>query len=467
MGIGISTWPLAQAVSRTGQLGVISGTAIDVIFVRRLQEGDPGGHLRRAIAHFPVPELAQRVYERYYIEGGKAADAPYVALPIATPYPSRAQQELLLVANFSEIWLAREGHAGVVGLNLLEKIQFPTILALYGSMLGGVDYVLMGAGIPREIPGVLDRLARHEPASLRLNVAGIRPEDDYRTTFNPGDFIPAGFPPLKRPAFLAIISSVTLALTLVKKATGRVDGFVIEDHTAGGHNAPPRGGMRLNENNEPVWGPKDEVDLERMRDFGLPFWVAGGCASPERLKDLIARGATGIQVGTFFAFCEESGYDEQIKRSAIEKVLAGECRVVTDPLASPTGFPFKVLRLEGSMSEEESYGNRPRHCDLGLLRQPYRNENGLLGFRCGAEPQSDHVRKGGELGDTVGRKCMCNGLLANAKFAQVRANGYRERPLVTVGEDLPSLARLVSAEKKHYTAAEVVEFLLGGAGKNA
>ena len=465
MGIGISTWPLAQAVSRTGQLGVVSGTALDAIFARRAQDGDPGGHLQRAVEHFPVPELAQRVFERYYIAGGKAADVPYAAIPKATPYPSRAQQELLLVAHFSEIWLAHEGHNGVVGLNLLEKIQFPTLLALYGAMLGGVDYVLMGAGIPREIPGVLDQMALHKAASLRITVAGARPEDGFHTSFDPAEFIPADFPPLKRPAFLPIISSVTLALTLVKKATGRVDGFIIEDHTAGGHNAPPRGDLRLNERNEPIWGPKDEVDLDRIRDLGLPFWVAGGCASPERLQALLARGAAGIQAGTFFAFCQESGFAEPIKRAVIEKVLAGECQVFTDTLASPTGFPFKVLRLEGTMSEEKPYADRPRFCDLGLLRQPYRLENGSLGFRCPAESEADFVRKGGEPGDIVGRKCMCNGLLANANFAQVRTSGYRELPLVTVGEDLPNLIRLVSPEKKSYTAAEVVDYLLGSPGK--
>ena len=45
MGAGVSNWRLAQAVSMTGQLGVISGTALDTIFSRRLQLGDPGGHM--------------------------------------------------------------------------------------------------------------------------------------------------------------------------------------------------------------------------------------------------------------------------------------------------------------------------------------------------------------------------------------------------------------------------------------
>ena len=46
MGAGVSSWRLAQAVSQLGQLGVVSGTALDLIFARRLQDGDPGGHMR-------------------------------------------------------------------------------------------------------------------------------------------------------------------------------------------------------------------------------------------------------------------------------------------------------------------------------------------------------------------------------------------------------------------------------------
>jgi nitronate monooxygenase len=70
MGAGVSDWRLANAVSRTGQLGVVSGTALDVIFARLLQDGDPGGHMRRALDHFPFPAVADRIYREYYIAGG-------------------------------------------------------------------------------------------------------------------------------------------------------------------------------------------------------------------------------------------------------------------------------------------------------------------------------------------------------------------------------------------------------------
>ncbi|HXK94957.1 MAG TPA: nitronate monooxygenase, partial [bacterium] len=63
MGAGVSHWVLAKAVSKLGQLGVVSGTALDTVMARRLQLGDPGGHLRRALDHFPMPEIAQRIYD--------------------------------------------------------------------------------------------------------------------------------------------------------------------------------------------------------------------------------------------------------------------------------------------------------------------------------------------------------------------------------------------------------------------
>ena len=123
-------------------------------------------------------------------------------------------------------------------------------------------------------------------------------------------------PPLKRPFFLPIISSYTLALTLVRKANGRVDGFVVEGPTAGGHNAPPRGRLQLSALGEPVYGERDAVDLAKLRELGLPFWLAGGHGTNEGLQEALAAGAAGIQVGTAFAFCDESGLDPNTRSSS-------------------------------------------------------------------------------------------------------------------------------------------------------
>src|SRR5690606_25226231 len=139
--------------------------------------------------------------------------------------------------------------------------------------------------IPLKIPGVLDKFVNHETATYPLNVTGAA-ADAHMMSFDPQAVIGLGpdAPPLARPAFLAIIASDVLALTLHRRANGRVDGFIVEAPSAGGHNAPPRGTMRLDEKGEPIYGDRDVVNLEKLRAIGLPFWLAGGSGAPGKLR---------------------------------------------------------------------------------------------------------------------------------------------------------------------------------------
>src|SRR5215469_15279142 len=82
MGAGVSNWRLARAVSLTGQLGVVSGTALASILTRRLQMGDPDKQMRRAMENFPIPGIAQRVLDEYFIPGGKKVDKPFKLTPM-------------------------------------------------------------------------------------------------------------------------------------------------------------------------------------------------------------------------------------------------------------------------------------------------------------------------------------------------------------------------------------------------
>ena len=102
MGAGVSDWRLARAVSALGQLGVVSGTALDVILVRRLQAGDPGGRVRRGLAHFPVPAIAERICRRYFIADGKASGRPFTPLPLHA-----VGDEHVLVADVAAIGIAQ------------------------------------------------------------------------------------------------------------------------------------------------------------------------------------------------------------------------------------------------------------------------------------------------------------------------------------------------------------------------
>lgn len=460
MGSGVSNWRLARAVSLRGQLGVVSGTALDQILAWRLQDGDPGGHMRRALAAFPVPQIAQRILETYFVEGGKPAGAPYKRVPMPLIDAPVEVRELTVAANFAEVWLAKEGHSNPVGINYLDKLQLHHLPATLGAMLAGVDYVLMGAGIPLKYPGVLDAFAELKPASYPLNVTGAQPGDGTLMRLDPLDYVDASLAPLKRPKFLAIVASNTLAQTMLRKANGRVDGLIIEGPTAGGHNAPPRGPLQLSEKGEPVYGERDVVDLAKLASLGAPFWLAGGYGSPEKLREALAAGAAGVQVGTAFAYCEESGLAPEARLAILADVAAGRARVFTDPKASPTGFPFKVVSLAGSNSEKEVYEARPRICDLGYLREAYRQEDGTIGYRCPAEPLSLYLSKGGAPEEAEGRKCLCNGLMANIGLPQMRGQ-YQERPLVTSGDDLEGLTRFLRPGTLRYTADDVLDVLLG------
>lgn len=455
MGVAVSNWKLARAVSRRGQLGVISGTALDTVLVRRLQDGDPGGDMRRAMEKFPIEGAAERILERYFRPNGREPGQAYRLLPMYRQFVSAERQLVTVVANFVEVFLAKEGHDGMVGINLLTKVQLPTLPSLYGAMLAGVNCVLMGAGIPREIPGALDALSQHQKATLRFDVEGMPSGEVLHLTFDPADVNKAALGPLKRPAFFPIISATSLATTLARKANGTVEGFIVEGPTAGGHNAPPRGEPKFNERGEPQYGDRDVVDIDKMRALGLPFWLAGGAGSPQKLTEALAAGAAGIQVGTLFAFCEESGFDDAIKRDVVEHAARGEIDVRTDPLASPTGYPFKVVTWEGDTSNHV----RERKCDLGYLRVAYRRDDGRIDYRCAAEPVEDYVRKGGLEADTVGRKCLCNALTANIGQAQPRAGTEDEPPLVTSGDDLTTISGFLNG-RDMYTADDVLDYLL-------
>ena len=137
--------------------------------------------MRRALDQFPVAGRSPIASgTRTSCRAARPRAKPFKPVPLHDVADPPELVELCIVANFVEVWLAREGHANPVGINYLEKIQIPHLPSLYGAMLAGVDYVLMGAGIPSAFPGVLDRLGRHEAASYPLARGRRTPMSDDR-----------------------------------------------------------------------------------------------------------------------------------------------------------------------------------------------------------------------------------------------------------------------------------------------
>ncbi len=482
MGVRISWWVMARIVSMMGGLGVVSGTALEIVYPRILQDGDPGGNVRRAFTELVrrQPALAGPVWElfnKYYIEGGRAKGTPYkpvtpcrlTRIENFRPGPDsfwelpREMQVLVLAANFAEVWLAREGHDKPVGINFLRKVERPLPWALYGAILAGAAYVIVGAGSPDEMPAMIEKLSRHEPAAMSLKVYGARSDSGgFYAAVRPETLLGGPAPALQAPKFLAIVSSLGLAGALAGEPATRPYGFVIEGSEAGGHSAAPAK-MCFDAAGQPVlvYTAQDQADIGAIAGLGLPFWLAGSYASPARLREARALGASGVQIGTLAALSGQSGTAPALRAKVVKLLAAGELKVINS-MVSPTGFPFKVAQVPGTISEEAVYRARERRCDIGLLLVNYLTPGGELGYRCPAEPVAAFTAKGGRVQNTVGRVCLCNALLAAAGFPQLRPGGYEEPPIVTLGEDLRSARELLAQlppGQETYTIGKALLFL--------
>ena len=332
-----------------GQLGVVSGTAIDSVFARRLQDGDVDGDIRWALSRFPDQECVAEILQRYYVVGGRQPNSSYLDVPKLSLTPTPFAVKLLVVASFVEVALAKRDTEGPVGINFLEKIQLATPASVFGAILADVDYILMGAGIPADIPQLIRDLLVASVVQFKIRVEGS--DKAHILTFDPAIIRGVDYTKLHRPKFLAIVSSHILANYLARDEATRPDGFVIEGPTAGGHNAPPRSQEHIDIDGQVTFTDKDLADIEKVKAVGLPFWLAGGYGTPEKVREAIEMGAVGVQVGSLFALSRESGITDELREEVLEGVTAGTLEIRTEPKTSATGFPFKVVEINGTATD--------------------------------------------------------------------------------------------------------------------
>jgi nitronate monooxygenase len=509
MGVYVSNWKLAKTVasSRPGFVaGTVSGTGLDIVYARLLQLGNPGGYISQALQALDQmydTTIGKEIFETYYVAKGKGPKARFKNVPRPTPKPANGSSgfplpppgtkatytleldeqliKLLIAAGFAETWLAKQGHHGLIFINFLHKIEIPFMYALYGAMLAGVDGVLVGAGNPDGKPNMCNMLANHEEVYVELNVLYKESGEKFILPFNPKRFDNGRLTakPLKRPAFLAIVSLEDLAFSLAKSSTMPPDGFVIENYKAGGHNANPVEGIfKRDELGQPVYGEKDIADLEAIKSIGLPFWLGGAFASATKYQEARASGATGIQVGSLFALAEESGLLPEHKTAIFKefKNAKDDKAMVRTTMYSPTGFSFKVAMLNGTLADKNIYENRQRICDIGLLQQlgltkPDAQNVRKLFQRCPAAPVNGFLEKRGMERNTEDKRCLCNALLATIGLAQItkdkNGNEMEEPSIVTIGENLQGIREISCNGQTSYSCRNVVDYILGAGKKFA
>ncbi len=140
MGMQISSWQLASAVARSGQLGVVSGTALDLALARRLQDGDLDGHYRRALAHFPDQAIVERVVTRYFVPGGRAETTPYRPVPrLVIHRPGAVGRARRARAPSPRCGWPRTATTASSGSTCWRRSRWPSPRITFGAMLAGVD----------------------------------------------------------------------------------------------------------------------------------------------------------------------------------------------------------------------------------------------------------------------------------------------------------------------------------------
>lgn len=333
MGIGLSNFRLAGTVAKEGGLGVLSSAGLDRIVGER--------HGRKF----------------------KAREA--------------AAQDVI---DAKEI-----GLGGPIGMNVMVAVVNQYKDSVLGSMDGGVDVIISGAGLPMALPEIV---AEH---------------------------------PRKDEVALVPILSSGRAVDVVLKRWARhnrvPDGIIVEGPLAGGHIA----WKTLEEANDPANNLdnliKEILEVLAKWKLDIPVIAAGGIYTHEDIKRYLDMGCKGVQMGTRFLATHESGANEEYKKMLVD-CKEDEIELAAKP-GSPCGMLFRVLK-KSPFYEEAVARTRAPKCDKGYLLNK--------GF-CPSKYENEKTF------------CICNGLLSSINL------NPGEKNLYTVGSNAYRIDRIMSVKE--------------------
>ena len=444
MGAHISSARLANITSRLGALGVVSGVGLRQLVITQIRMGDTDA--LDIARKFPIPGYFDDLAA--FCPGGSRETRP---IPMDLPDREKGAlaKRLSTICTYVEVMRAKRGHHGQVGINVMWKCALTTLPTIYGSMLAGVDALLCGAGVPMELPDIVRKIRSGEDLEY-VPLTGTSTNVNLQIA---ADTSAPMLRELTTPRLLPILSNFAFCKRILdtwrQKFEMAPDAFILENHRAGGHNAPPRDHVSF--------GANDELDsyLDKVLKLGLPVYVAGDFPDGGTRSDLLewqSRGAYGIQVGSRFALCEESGMRQDLKQQIIDRNQRNELNVSTDMRLSPTGYPLKFVELPGTLSDPAVRTMQRHVCNLGYLMHSHLNvdENGNEHevYLCAAMPHDQRLKRGGGEEEGEGRICLCNALLSTAGYGN-----EGEPPLVTLGTSGKMVKQLL-------TARQVVEDIL-------
>lgn len=205
-----------------------------------------------------------------------------------------------------EIRQARKLSKGIIGINVLFAVrQFPQLVK--AALKEGIDLVISGAGFSRDM---------------------FAWGKEYSTPIVP------------------IVSSAKLAVLAEKLGASAI---VVEGKEAGGHLGTDRS-MR-------------EIVPEVCSAVSLPVIGAGGVISGKDIQEVLALGASGVQMGTRFVASVESNASQAMKEAYIK---ASHSDVVH--VQSPVGLKGQCLSTPFYQELQSSSSPAIRRCQ-GCLKQ--------------------------------------------------------------------------------------------------
>jgi len=434
MGVRVSSAKLANTTSRLGALGVVSSIGLRHIIINEVRAGN--AETIAVAKRFPVRSYVDELLE--FAPGGPRNAQPP---PIDNPDPAKSElpKRLSTIAAFIEVTQAKAGHNGVVGVNVMWKSALTALPSIYGAMLAKVDVLLCGAGVPMELPDIVRRVR----SGLDMEYLPLHGTETNARLSISADGTSELLTSMPAPKLVPILSNYAFPKRIVdiwdREYNGaRPDAFVLENHAAGGHNAPPR--------NKQSFGEQDELAsyFDKVVALGVPVYVAGVGSSREDFQTWRDRGAYGMQIGSRFALCNESGLRPDLKDTVIDLNASGHGDVETSNRLSSTGYPFKFVPLPGTLTDPDVYEARKRICNKGYLVKStiVVDSDGVEqeAYICPGMPEKQYAKLGGDVQDTVGRHCLCNALLATGGLGD-----EGEPPIVTLGKEGASITSRISA----------------------
>ncbi len=207
-------------------------------------------------------------------------------------------------AFLKEIEIARKKSEdkGIILVNIMNVVNH---LEEYLEFINGtdIDGVVIGAGLPMEMPKYIDE-----------------------------------------SKIIAPIVSSSRALKFIAKRWWKnekrlPDFIVLEGPKAGGHLGFKKENLDVDILDELQEVIKVKSDFEKNH---IPVFVGGGFGKRENFKKALERGADGVQIGTRFLFTEESNLDVEAKK----RLLKNKRKYPVEILISPVGMNARGIRNE-------------------------------------------------------------------------------------------------------------------------